>query len=105
MIVIRHMSISCILSGSVLICEAYDKGSKMSEFQIEKVRLPLKSGPAGGRPPRYPWRELQQGESFFVPGETRIAINYWNRIMPERQYIARKAKKDGVVGLRIWRLV
>lgn len=73
----------------------------MSEFPIEKG-VPLTSASA-----KYPFRDMEPGDSFFVPGATKeecnrvqAAFDYWNLVSGGRMYrLARRKQQDGV---RFW---
>ena len=69
-----------------------------SEFKIEKaVPVPPKKG--GGRAPKYPYRDLEVGDSFFVPGiKTTGASDAGKRL--GLKFTQRRV--DG--GMRVWRV-
>ena len=76
----------------------------MSEFKIEKgVPLPDQSS-RGGRRGKYPWAELEVGDSFFVPGKTARQLGGANtggrRAFPDRRFVSRTVEG----GTRIWRV-
>jgi hypothetical protein len=72
-------------------------------FKIEKnVAIPA-SVRTGGKS-KYPWNELDVGDSFFVPG-AKVSTFYTlttgqNKKDPGKRFIARK---DGE-GVRVWRV-
>jgi len=76
-------------------------------FAIEKnVPVPYVAAHISGRPPIYPFNELQVGESFYVP---QITCKQRQSIQSQMRYRARKRgvrfisrKMEG--GLRIWRV-
>lgn len=68
---------------------------------IEKgVPIPPSSG--GGRKPKYPWREMKVGDSFFVEGEP---IKLRNSLYPlaTRHNIKLTIRTEGN-GVRVWRV-
>lgn len=63
--------------------------------------------PAADKGSRYPWRELLEvGDSFFVAEiyhrVASAALQQRNRT--GREYRCRVEEKDGVKGVRVWRL-
>ncbi len=75
-------------------------------FTVEKgVPLPALRA---GRPPKYPWRGMSVGDSFFVPGYSREMHN--NLIRSAAQALGsgrvatRKLTENDEVGVRVWRL-
>lgn len=62
----------------------------------------------GGRPPKYPIREMEVGDSFFVPKSRKSAGGsvqaYANRILGKGATTVRNAIENGVEGFRIWRI-
>lgn len=73
-------------------------------FEIEKG-IPV-SKPTGrnGSPPKYPWADMEVGDSFFIDEpsskRSRNAMNYRNRRYPNTKFASRSM--DG--GRRIWRI-
>jgi hypothetical protein len=55
-----------------------------------------------GRPTKYPWRELQIGQSFFAPS-TRVNTAIWSRKTGFR-YTQRHVRECGSQGIRVWRI-
>lgn len=55
----------------------------------------------------YPFREMNVGDSIFVPAEkaaaARVACLYFGR-RNGLKFLSRKDMKDGVDGVRIWRV-
>jgi hypothetical protein len=51
---------------------------------------------------KYPFDSMAIGQSFFAPAVTSVNRQYWERATG-RKFIARKATKDGVIGIRCWR--
>ncbi len=60
-----------------------------------------------GREPKYPWRELEIGDSFFVaaPNGRSISSSAWHA---QRRYgftlVVRTREENGVKGVRVWRI-
>ena len=60
--------------------------------------------PTVGRPSKYPFRQLQIGQSFRVDS-TKVAsvpVSYW-RLATGFSLTARKVVEDGVIAVRVWR--
>lgn len=82
-------------------------------IKLEKVALP-DDGRAGT--PKYPWRKIDVGESFFVPvsaKKVRTSLrNFRARKLsgpkgltkPRGRFVIRDWEEDGVVGARVWRV-
>lgn len=73
----------------------------MSKFPVERgIPLPKRTG---GRPQKYPWNEMQVGDSFFVPdGKIKMlsaATNFRTQISGHR-YTLRSVEG----GVRVWRV-
>ena len=62
----------------------------------------------GNRSSRYPWKEMLIDQSFFVPRTSSKNIypniNYANKSYAPRKYTGRAAEKDGIRGVRVWRV-
>lgn len=59
----------------------------------------------GGRPPKYPWRTMEVGESFLVHGRTlHSLLNDARRYYRPRRFRTKKVMCKGVVGVRVWRV-
>ena len=74
----------------------------MSEYKIEKgfpIPLPCKRGKA-----KYPWRELEVGDSFFVAGAKSVIIassaNGFAARHPGLNFVCRQVEG----GVRVWRI-
>lgn len=70
----------------------------MAEYEIERgVPVPDK-----GSKSKYPLREMEIGDSFFVPNakNTDFAVRY--RLKP-KTFVVRVDLVDGVKGIRVWR--
>ena len=64
------------------------------EFEIEKG-IPLTKPRS-----RYPFREMEVGDSVFIPG-----VNVVNFSVPPRQFAKRTRVENGVKGVRVWRIL
>lgn len=56
---------------------------------------------------RYPWREMELGDSFFVPGDCLVTVRLAASQFGRRNgghFIAREARWRGVDGVRAWRV-
>lgn len=76
---------------------------------IEKgvVQPPYRS-PGGGGRPKYPWDDLEVGDSFAVPVKAGDLLQAYRSIQVSGHYaLVRRGKKFRVVemapGLRVWR--
>jgi hypothetical protein len=76
----------------------------MSEFKIEKdIPLPPRKS-SSGRTAKYPWRWMEVGDSFLVPGLER-ASQFSGRAGKTARTLGIKIatrKVDG--GVRVWRI-
>lgn len=69
-------------------------------FAIEK-NVPMSS--TIGRPPKYPLRKMEPGDSFFVERGDRKSISVSvSRLSKETGWIFRCRQVDG--GVRVWRI-
>lgn len=55
---------------------------------------------------RYPFKQMEVGDSFFVPGKTiqdlKGPLNYAS--CDCRRFTTRRVTENGITGLRIWRI-
>ena len=59
-----------------------------------------------GRPPKYPWRTMEVGQSFLVLGRTSGSIqNDAAKYHRPRRYKCRTVTKNGVTGIRVERIM
>lgn len=67
--------------------------------------LPIPA-PRGGGARKYPFRELEVGDSFFIPGKTRqqLKASISNASCDCRRFVTRGVVEHGVKGLRVWRV-
>lgn len=76
-------------------------------IQIEDgIPAPFYSG-TRGPPEVYPWAQLEVGQSFFVPGAKSRPLSATCCKAGKRHgrtFCARPATKDGVEGVRVWRV-
>jgi hypothetical protein len=78
-------------------------------FEIEKnVPIPEKVYKGGkGRKPKYPWFEMEVGDSFFVPNPPRQKNGHIAPItsVPSKRYAPKRFvyRKEGE-GVRVWRV-
>lgn len=57
-----------------------------------------------GKPPKYPWRKLAVGESFFAPERTSKHMHgcaYWQKPLKFR---CKQVVSKGTTGTRVWRI-
>lgn len=58
-----------------------------------------------GRPAKYPWRNIEVGQSFFAPGRTPTSImNDARRFHAPKKFKSRSMIASGVQGVRVWRI-
>ena len=81
-------------------------------FEIEKnVPIVNKTNGGGGRPPKYPWEQMEVGDSFYVPKPDKlknIRDLRSNLLNASRVYVRRygwqfTTSEEGE-GIRIWRI-
>lgn len=68
------------------------------------VPIPAKKG---GRPPRYPWRDLAVGDSFFIPAALRPVVASASRNNARRnggRFRVLTMVENGIKGVRVWRI-
>jgi hypothetical protein len=73
-------------------------------FEIEKG-VPVPEKATGGRRPKYPFENMSVGDSFFVPGKSKMA----STVASAEKRLGFKFKwavvtHKGVDGVRIWRV-
>ncbi len=77
----------------------------MTEFPIEKnVPLPDLPGPGS---PKYHWKSMEIGDSFFVPNRT--AMEFGGHVGAARKstgfgFTVKTREENGVRGVRVWRI-
>jgi len=60
-----------------------------------------------GRPPIYPWLEMEIGDSFFVADKTAVQISAVVSQAKKRYFVdltIRTVTENGVTGVRVWRI-
>ena len=57
-----------------------------------------------GRRAKYPFRDMQVGDSFFAPGSSVIGIHGCARRHRPMRFTCRSVVEDGVAGIRVWRI-
>lgn len=58
-----------------------------------------------GRPPKYPWRSVEVGESFFAPGVTSTQLqNTARRFHRPRRFTCKQVMIKGVIGIKVTRV-
>jgi hypothetical protein len=75
-----------------------------SAFTIEsEVPVPAPAIGARGRPSKYPWQNMQPGNSFFVPnGTPKSMYHLANRASKQYGHKYTVRTMDG--GVRVWRV-
>ena len=57
-----------------------------------------------GRRSKYPFRDMEIGDSFFAPGSSVIGIHGCARRHRPMRFTCRSVVEDGVAGIRVWRI-
>lgn len=57
-----------------------------------------------GRRAKYPFREMEVGDSFFAPGSSVIGIHGCARRHRPMKFTCRSLVENGVAGIRVWRI-
>ena len=57
-----------------------------------------------GRRAKYPFRDMEIGDSFFAPGSSVIGIHGCARRHRPMRFTCRSVVEDGVSGIRVWRI-
>lgn len=76
-------------------------------FKIDKnVKMP----PKGQKPSKYPFQQMEVGDSFFVPNPKdkkrspiTSATHSANKKLAPKRFTSRTVTESGVMGMRIWR--
>lgn len=73
----------------------------MAEFKIDK-NVPMPKGVRGPGKTKYPWREMEVGDSFLLPASlaSRGIVGASNNRYAPRRFAIRKTPE----GYRIWRI-
>jgi len=57
----------------------------------------------------YPWKDMQEGDSFFVPNAKAASLQNqcsgYNKNLAPKKFIARTWTEKDVVGVRVWRSI
>lgn len=72
-------------------------------------KVPIKATKKRGAKPKYRFDLMQKDDSFFAPNITKsglvsAAFNWAKRNNSKFKFIVREDEKDGVNGMRIWRV-
>lgn len=79
--------------------------TKDSTFEVQKLELPPKG--KTGRGPVYPYKDMEIGDSFFVPGKKHSQLSSMAQYAKLRHGIIlsmRQDEVDGVKGIRMYRV-
>lgn len=72
-----------------------------NDIKIDKgIELPPNSG---GRPRKYPWRDMEIGDSFFIP-QKRYSGLFTGARNAGIKIRTRQMNENGVDGIRVWRV-
>ena len=75
-------------------------------YTIDK-NVPAPAVVSLGAPAKYPWRAMDVGDSFFVPGNKASAMTSAAAMTARRlgcKYTTRTVTENGVKGVRVWRV-
>lgn len=75
-------------------------------IQIDKG-VPIPPHVRGQGAPKYPWREMEIGDSFFVSDRHRRSISAAASSARQHrghQFATRSVTENGVDGIRVWRV-
>lgn len=76
-----------------------------SDFKIEKnIPVPPRAGGRNGS--KYPFRQLEVGDSTFVegkPSKIASALQAAGKTMPKASFTSRATTEEGKDGVRVWR--
>jgi hypothetical protein len=65
--------------------------------------IPLLRDPRGSAV-KYPWDEMEVGDSFFSPGRGAVGQGTIHGRRHGRRYTSRQVEENGVPGVRMWRV-
>ena len=75
-----------------------------TEFPIAKsVPIP----PGAGMQPKYPYRSMEVGDSFFIEGLSAAQMSGQNNNYSQKlggKFIGRTVTENGTTGCRVWRV-
>ncbi|PZF76195.1 hypothetical protein DK847_13395 [Aestuariivirga litoralis] len=54
---------------------------------------------------KYPFRDMELGDSFFAPGASVIGLHGCARRHRPKRFTCRTLVENGVAGVRVWRIV
>lgn len=74
------------------------------QYRIEKDIPLIKKGVTDSNPPKYPFKEMEVGDSFFVANQVICGKAYLSAHAYGRYHGQRFAGRNVEGGLRIWRL-
>ena len=60
--------------------------------------------PANPRRRKYPFAEMEVGDSFFAPNIKISSVTYSFARHPGKKFTARTVTENGVKGFRVWRI-
>ena len=75
-------------------------------FKIDKdVPIPKKRGGPGAQP-KYPWHQMEVGDSFFAAAPLKAVLNAAGNWAHRHgvKFSGRAVTEDGVKGARVWRI-
>ena len=53
---------------------------------------------------KYPFRDMELGDSFFAPGSSVIGIHGCARRHRPMRFTCRSVVENGIAGIRVWRI-
>ena len=79
----------------------------MENPKIDKnIPLPSTRAAGGGRPAKYPFKQMKVGDSFFIPGKkaSDLSSSMSHARRNGINLVCRVAYKGDDIGVRIWRV-
>jgi len=74
----------------------------MSEYKIDKG-IPVPEPNVRGRTSKYPFRQMEVGDSVFIPRMASTISGLLSQAKPMK-FTTRTATEDGIKGTRVWRV-
>ena len=79
-------------------------GLGMDQRSVESIEINKGLPTPRGRRSKYPFREMDIGDSFFAPGSSVIGIHGCARRHRPMRFTCRTVVENGVGGIRVWRI-
>ena len=88
----------------MLLCWDYQQKDAEMEIKIDKNVELSPSMTGRSKKSKYPFAELEIGDSFFVEGKTAGQFGGWRNYHRPKKFSERTVIENGVKGLRVWRI-